>query len=171
MVNTLETDRLSLHPLELSEAGFIFELVNSAGWIRFIGDRKILNIDYAKEYIKNIQNNPSIMYWVVKLKETGPSIGIITFIKREYLDHQDIGFAFLPAAEKKGYAYEAARAVLDHVTKDSISAPVLATAAADNVSSVSLLERLGFEFSREIVVEGKKLLLYRVVIVANKDYI
>lgn len=170
-MNSLHTDRLSLYALELSEAGFIFELVNSEGWIRFIGDRNIRNVDYAKEYIKNILNNPSIMYWVVKLKDTGSSIGIITFIKREYLDHQDIGFAFLPAAEKKGYAYEAARAVLNHVTKDSLFAPVLATAAADNVNSVRLLERLGFEFDRGIEVEGKQLLLYSIIITTDKRYI
>lgn len=170
-MNSLHTDRLSLYALELSEAGFIFELVNSEGWIRFIGDRNIRNVDYAKEYIKNILNNPSIMYWVVKLKDTGSSIGIITFIKREYLDHQDIGFAFLPAAEKKGYAYEAARVVLNHVTKDSLFAPVLATAAADNVNSVRLLERLGFEFDRGIEVEGKQLLLYSIIIITDKRYI
>lgn len=170
-MNSLNTDRLSLYPLELSEAGFIFELVNSESWIRFIGDRKIKNVDYAQEYVKNILNNPCIMYWVVKLKDTGTSIGIITFIKREYLDHQDIGFAFLPTAEKKGYAYEAARAVLNHVTKDSLFTPVLATAAADNVNSVRLLERLGFEFDREIEAEGKKLMLYSVIITADKRYI
>ena len=38
---TYSTERLSLERLSDNDADFILELVNTAGWLKFIGDRNV----------------------------------------------------------------------------------------------------------------------------------
>jgi len=160
MRNSFTTERLSLYPLTLNEADFILELVNTPGWIKFIGDRKVNNFNDARSYIKKIRKNPGIKYWVVKLKKEEVAIGIVTLIKREYLAYHDIGFAFLPGHAKMGYAIEAASALLSYVKKEYELDQLLATTVKDNTNSINLLNKLGFEFDREIVIDNQSLLVY-----------
>ena len=111
-------------------------------------------------YIEKIRNNTKVIYWVVKLKDTYATIGVITFIKREYLDHHDIGFAFLPAVNGKGYAYEAAKVVLDNIVGCGNHSHILATTIPSNVNSIKLLQRLGLQFEKEIKIEKETLQVY-----------
>lgn len=113
--NFLSTERLIVENIKLSDNKFIFELVNSIGWLKFIGNRNVSSPIEATAYIQKIIDTSNLYYWVVKLKESNIAIGIITFIKREYLEYHDIGFAFLPSFFNKGYAYEATSAVLNSV--------------------------------------------------------
>ncbi|HEY1773756.1 MAG TPA: hypothetical protein VGH91_11265 [Gammaproteobacteria bacterium] len=54
-----ETERLVLRRFEATDAPFILELVNDPGWLRFIGDRKVHDLDAARRYI---ENGPQTMY-------------------------------------------------------------------------------------------------------------
>ena len=92
MDRNYHTKRLVLTELGLNDAAFINELVNTQAWIKFIGDRNIKTAAEAKNYVEKIMNNPAINYWVVKLKGQDAGIGVISFIKRDYLEHYDIGF-------------------------------------------------------------------------------
>lgn len=145
-----QTERLILTELSLNDAAFILELVNTPEWIRFIGERNIRTLENAREYIQKILDNPDVRYWVVKLADQKFSIGIITFIKRDYLEHWDIGFAFLSEFINKGYAYEATMAVLNDLIHDPSHNHILATTLKENSRSIKLLEKLGFTFRNEI---------------------
>lgn len=158
MAIVFTTNRLTLQPLQLKDASFIQTLVNTAGWLQFIGDRHIHNIEAAEQYINKILANQAITYWAVTLIDQPTTIGLITLIKRTYLDNKDIGFAFLPQFEKQGYAFEAASVVLQHF---KLKLPIIhATTLADNISSIKLLKKLGFLFTKTIEVEGESLQLY-----------
>ena len=80
----------------------MLELVNTPGWLKFIGDRNIKTIEEAKVYVQEIITNAAIDYWIVKLSKDNTTIGIITLTKRDHLEHYDIGFAFLPDFTNKG---------------------------------------------------------------------
>ena len=99
-------------------------------------------------------------YWVVKLKEDLTSIGIITLMKRDYLDHPDIGFAFLPGYNGHGYAYEAADDILKNIFNDKKLPHILATTMPENIRSVNLLKKLGLRFEKEIENDNTKLHVY-----------
>ena len=90
----LTTDRLLIEPLSINDNSFIFELVNTEGWLKFIGDRNVHSKQEAIANIQRIKNTPNLIYWVVRLKDNHVPIGIISFLKRSYLEHFDIGFAF-----------------------------------------------------------------------------
>jgi [ribosomal protein S5]-alanine N-acetyltransferase len=162
MKTNYRTGRLSLRRLTLADAAFIFELVNTAGWIKFIGDRNVHTHEDAEQYIQKILSNPDVEYQVVTLQEEQTPIGVISFIKRNYLEHHDIGFAFLPAYAGQGYAFEAADAVLTDLLKLKEHATILATTLTDNHSSIRLLKKLGFVFSKEIINEEDTLQLFTI---------
>lgn len=162
MQNNYQTNRLILKTLELNDAAFLTELVNTQEWLKFIGDRNIRTEENAKEYIQKIKDNPTITYWVVRLADVGISIGIITFIKRDYLDHYDIGFAFLSKFTNKGYAYEATTEVMNDVLNNPSHTHILATTVRENVASINLLEKLGLRFEKKIHHENDVLLIYAV---------
>jgi RimJ/RimL family protein N-acetyltransferase len=154
------TPRLLLTKLTMHDAEFIMELVNTPGWLKFIGNRSIGNTQQAAEYIRKIIADPDINYWVVKTKDENTPVGIISFIRRQYLDHHDIGFAFLPAHTGRGYAYEATAAVLNDIINDGTHTQVLATTVKENTNSIKLLLKLGFACNREIERENEILLVY-----------
>jgi [ribosomal protein S5]-alanine N-acetyltransferase len=162
-----DTERLRLRKLSLSDACFIYELVNTTGWIKNIGDRNVHSIDDAQSYIQKIIDNTSVSYWTVNLQNGNFSTGIVTLIKRDFLEHHDIGFAFLPQYTQKGYACEATKAVLDQITNDPLHNCILAITIKDNSSSIRLLEKLGFVFEKEI--ETEKLLRYALTTVATSQ--
>lgn len=164
MQTNIVTERLFINDITLDDRVFMLELLNTDGWKRFIGDRNVNNEEEASAYIQKIIDNPKFGYFTVRLKEEGTTIGMVSMIRRDYFEHDDIGFAFLPVYEGKGYAYEAASAVLNHPSTLSAHSRILATALKTNSSSVRLLERLGLTFEQEINVENKELLLYSIEI-------
>lgn len=161
MQNNISTQRLSLDLLTTSDDEFILELVNSRGWIEFIGDRNVHSKEDAIAYINKILHSPNIYYWVTRTRDSNTPTGIISFLKRDYLQHFDIGFAFLPEFMGKGYAYEAAKAVLSMVRTQPGYETVLATTIPGNESSIRLLTKLGLQFEKELLQGKEKLHVYR----------
>lgn len=156
------TERLNLEVVTKEDFEFIFSLVNSEGWIRFIGDRHVRTKDDAKAYLQRIIDNSNVIYWKVMLKRTNEPIGIITFIKRDYLNHHDIGFAFLPQYNSKGYAYEASKEVLEELLHNGDHEAIVATTLAENTNSIKLLSKLGFVYTQNVKDGDEELLLYSI---------
>jgi ribosomal-protein-alanine N-acetyltransferase len=156
----LKTARLSLNLVSERDRSFMFKLVNTEGWLKFIGNRNVSTEQEAIVYIRKILNTLNLTYWVVRITSTQEPIGIISFIKREYLEHHDIGFAFLPEFGGQGYAFEAAHAMLSRIRKMPAHTTVLATTIPENESSISLLKKLGFLFEKEINVGSGTLHVY-----------
>jgi RimJ/RimL family protein N-acetyltransferase len=158
--DTLETERLQLGPLRITDAAFIRELLNTEGWIRFIGQRNIDSEEAAIAYIQRILGNPDITYHVIRLKGDGIPLGITTLIKRPHLEVPDIGFALLPGHEGMGYSSEAMGAVLKALEGAGTLRKVQAITLPDNARSIRLIERLGLTFRKEITQDAERLLLY-----------
>jgi [ribosomal protein S5]-alanine N-acetyltransferase len=149
-MRVLETDRLSLRRLNLEDAEFIFRLVNEPSWLRFIGDKNVRTLDDARHYL---ETGPLAMYatfgfgmLLVELKVSGTAIGACGLLKRDALPDPDIGYAFLPEFWSKGYALEAATAVLSYGHKTHGLNRIMAITSPDNASSVRVLERCGMKF-------------------------
>jgi [ribosomal protein S5]-alanine N-acetyltransferase len=156
----LTTERLLIQPLTITDDSFILELVNTEGWLTFIGNRNITSQVDARAYILRILENKDVTYWVVKRKENQQAIGIVTYIKRNYLEHHDIGFAFLPNVINNGYAYEATNAVLTNLIQEQKAAHILATTVPENIRSIKLLKKIGLTFEKEMAVENETLHVY-----------
>lgn len=162
----LETERLMLRELQHGDASFIIQLLNSPGWLQYIGDRNVHTKEDAIRYInegprKSYRENGFGLY-VVERKNNRIPIGICGLLKRETLQHPDIGFAFLPEFEGQGFAFEVAQAIMQHAKDHLKIANVCAITRADNVKSIKLLEKLGLVYVRQIRLPPahEELLLY-----------
>jgi len=150
----LETDRLLLRHFTIDYAQFILTLLNEPSFLRYIGDKNVRNLEDARQYILNgpiasYERNGFGLY-LVELRESHAPIGMCGLIKREELPEPDIGFAFLPDFWGKGFAFEAAAAVLQEARERFGLKRILAITSLDNDASIKLLERLGFRFERVI---------------------
>ncbi|WP_025743527.1 GNAT family N-acetyltransferase [Aquimarina pacifica] len=155
----LETERLTIRPIHLKDAEFIIDLVNSKGWIEFIGDRNISDKNDAKKYIQKILDTHGFYYSVFELKKSRKRIGIVTFLKREDEKFPDIGFALLPEFEKNGYAFEASNSYLDKVKSLNEYDNIIAITIPENQKSISLLQKLGLKHIGDYQ-KGKETLSY-----------
>ncbi len=160
LINSFETIRLFVTSLSLDDAEFIKELVNTPDWLKFIGDRKIKTLNDAETYINRIAADDAIHFWTMKEKETSKPIGILTLIKRAALDYPDFGFALLPEYYGKGYASEAASKMLQLIAAETDIKRLLAITKQDNTSSIALLEKLGFIYQQQSVVNSEPVMLY-----------
>lgn len=156
----INTERLFIKQLSEEDTRFILELLNTEGWIKYIGNRNVNSENDAVAYIQKINQNTDITYWTVSLNQTKKSIGLVTLIKRDYLEYNDIGFAFLPDFSGKGYAYEAVNAVLRNLEEYNSLENILAITLPKNTTSIKLLEKLGFKFDRIIKQNNENLYLY-----------
>ncbi|MEX3746501.1 GNAT family N-acetyltransferase [Lysinibacillus xylanilyticus] len=148
----LETERLTLRLQTTDDADFILELMNDPSWLQFIGDRGLRTVEDAREYI---MNGPIRMYeqfgfclYLVERNEDRSPVGICGLVKRDSLEDVDIGFAFLPTYWGKGYAYEAASAVLAYGLDTLGLKRIVAITSQDNHASAKLLEKVGLKFER-----------------------
>ncbi|WP_316747910.1 GNAT family N-acetyltransferase [Pedobacter gandavensis] len=164
MKTTIFTTNLFLDQLTLTDAPFMLELVNTPGWKQFIGDRNVHDLEDALMYTQKIIDNPEVIYFVLKLNTAKTQVGVLSLIKREYLPHHDIGFAILPEYTGKGYAYEAASALLKAPEILKAHSHILASSLTDNVRSIRLLEKLGMVYEKEFIIEGELLRLYRLTL-------
>ena len=154
MSKSIITSRLILKPLELANAAFMMQLLNTPNWIEFIGDRSVHSIKDAEDYLKKgslrCLEKYGFGYYAMCLKDTGIPIGTCGLGKREGLEAADFGFAILPDFERKGYTYEASLAIIQAAKTDFQIPYLLAITTEDNIGSRALLEKLGFIFEREV---------------------
>jgi RimJ/RimL family protein N-acetyltransferase len=154
-LKVLETDRLILRHQIIEDAAFILELLNDPSWMQYIGDRGVRTLDEARAYILK---GPIDMYarlgfgfYLTELKDGGIPIGICGLVKRDFLEDADVGFAFLPRFWGKGYAFEAASAVMDYAKTVLGLKRIAAISSEDNYASANLLRKLGFHFEGMIL--------------------
>ncbi|MCL1077900.1 N-acetyltransferase [Parashewanella spongiae] len=155
----LTTERLSIRRIEDHDRDFIFRLVNTPGYIKFIGDNKVRTIEHAKAYIIN---GPKTSYqqfgfglYLVMLKDTSVPIGVCGLTKREFLSFVEIGYAYLPPFWGNGYAKEAAKAVFEHGYQSGVHR-IMGVVRPENEGSKAVLSSLGLRYIRDIMLPDEE---------------
>ncbi len=163
---TFETERLFIRPVAEEDADFVLELLNTPKFLELIGDREVRTKEQAVEYIRK-KMLPQLYrlgfgnYAVIR-KTDGVLLGTCGLHDRESLEGVDIGFAFLPQYERQGYAYESAERLKKAALEDFGIMQILGVTSKANLASQKLLEKLGLQFQRTIVLpkEKEEILLY-----------
>ena len=160
----IETDRLIIRKYTLDDAPFIYKLMNSEAWLKYIGDRNISSIQDAEAYLQknylSIYEKEGFGPYSVSLKD-GTPIGSAGLYKRVNLDYPDIGFAFLSDFMNKGYAFEAANAVMKYASEELGIQKIVGFTLPDNASSIKLLKKLNLsEIGIYTYENGEELLLF-----------
>lgn len=158
-MTVLETERLLLRHVEVvRDSEFLLEVLNEPPFIRFVADRGVRSLEDAAAYIEE-KIEPSYVkygfgFYIVEVKENHESAGMCGLVKRETLDDVDIGYSFLERFWGRGYAYEAAAALLAYGREVLRLPRIVALAAADNVSSIRLIEKLGLRYTTTVQLPG-----------------
>ena len=160
MTPRLETARLSLRWLTPDDTGLMLAIWNDPAFVRFVGDRGIRTHEDAQEAMKNgalsLYEDYGYGPFRIALKESDTAIGISGLFRREGLDIPDLGYSTLPEFCGKGYAYEAATAVMHHAREDLGLGDLIAIISPENEASIGLIGKLGFEFERMHAMPGDK---------------
>jgi RimJ/RimL family protein N-acetyltransferase len=183
-MSVIQTPRMSLRELDFGDAPFILELLNEAGFIRFIGDKGVRTLADARDYILqgpmesyarhgfglyatclrgDAQSGDAQSGDAQSGERDGTPIGICGLVKREGLTAPDVGFAFLSRYWSRGFAVESAAAVLAHA-RQALNIPhIVAITSPDNWQSIAVLEKIGLKFERtlRLVDHSPELKLFR----------
>ncbi len=160
-----ETERLSLRKMTEHDAPFLFDLLNSEGWKKYIGDRNIQTFEDAEHYItKKLNPNFDTFgygYMVAVRKSDQVPIGICGILKRDGLDLSDVGFALLPNFEGQGYAYEMTISMIEYCKSNFDVHHLCGITLPENVKSIQLLEKIGLTFKKNInIPQDNETLMY-----------
>jgi [ribosomal protein S5]-alanine N-acetyltransferase len=147
------------------DAEFVLELLNSPGFLRYIGDRGVRDLPAAREFIekryRQSYRDHGFGLYTVELKAGSIPVGMCGFVKREGLPNPDLGFAFLPRFEKNGYGFESAAAVMKYGRETLKFDEIMAITTLDNDASGRLLAKVGFKFDKRFEMpDGEVLNLY-----------
>lgn len=150
----LVTPRLRVERFTLDDAEFILRLLNEASFIRYVADKGVRTLDDARAYLSS---GPLAHYrrhgfglWRLGERASGVPIGMCGLIQRDTLDDVDLGYALLSEFSGKGYAREAARAVVRYARDVVGFDRLVAVVSLGNERSIRLLEQLGFTFERMV---------------------
>ena len=155
----LHTERLALRQLTLDDADLMLAIWNDPAFIRNVTDRGIRTLDESRDAMTKgalqLYEDYGFGPYHVALKNDDTAIGICGIFVRDGINDPDIGFALLPEFCSRGYAWEAAKAVLDYA-RDELKLPRLtAIVAPGNAPSVGLIEKLGMQFETSMSLPGE----------------
>jgi ribosomal-protein-alanine N-acetyltransferase len=165
-MRTLETSRLILNKLTPNDAKFTLQILNDRDFIHYVADRGIRTEAGARDYLMDrvmaSYREHGFGMAAVRRKDSGETIGMCGLVKRESLQHVDIGYAFLPEVRGKGYASEAALATVQMAREDFGLSRLLAIIHPDNKPSRALAEKIGMHFDTMIRLDPEeyKICLY-----------
>jgi len=127
---------------------------NDPGFIRFVGDRGIRTVDEARQALEDgiLRQYEALGYgpYLLTLRREAVPVGICGLFRRDGLDMPDIGYTLLGPFRGRGYAFEAARAVIDDARTNPDLPEICAIVTASNRRSVRLLEKLGLRYVETI---------------------
>jgi ribosomal-protein-alanine N-acetyltransferase len=145
----LETARLELRPLPAEAAAALqLDRENAA---QLLGAK--LPPDWPQEELVDLLPGQAALgprdepfgIWVLVERETGKVVGDAGFLGGPDADGLvEIGYSVVPAARRRGFATEAAGALVTWALRRRRVRAVLAVCEQDNTPSVRTLERLGF---------------------------
>jgi [ribosomal protein S5]-alanine N-acetyltransferase len=165
MDHVLTTDRLTLRPVTAHDHTALVSHWTAPDVRRYLFDGAILPADEISEIIADSQHSFATAdygFWIITETITGTIAGTITGTITEADSEPDapgllgtaglrqledlgpeIVYSLVPAAWGKGYATEAARAVVDYALGPLGLPQVMAEIDAENAASVAVAKRLG----------------------------
>ena len=141
-----ETERCLIRELSLSDLPALYELYAKPGMTDYVEPLYDYEteLEYQKAYIENMYGFYEYGMWLVFSKETGKLIG------RAGLEHDELGYMIAPELQKRGYATEVCRFIIDYVRENTDFEELYCRIDERNEASVRLAKKLGFVRNAQI---------------------
>lgn len=166
----IETERLFLRTIEISDDQAMFELDSNHAVHKYLGNKPVKTIDEARAAIKHIQDQylvNGIGRWAIIEKETDLFVGwggfkLIKVETNKHIDYHDLGYRLMRKHWGKGIASEITAACLDFGFQKMKLDKVYAIADEKNLASQKVLEKSGFRYVEPFLYEGEPHLWFEI---------
>ncbi len=163
MGSEIETARLHLRPLELSEAEALHGLWTDPGIRRYLFDNEIIPLPQVEREIReslDLHVAKGYGLWGVRRLGRRKLEGFCGFRFFHAPPELQLLFGLDPAAWNKGLTTEMAQAMLRYGFETCEMESIVASADAPNAASLRVMEKAGMLFDRRCFVHGRDTVYY-----------
>lgn len=153
----LETSRLTLREMVVSDAEDIYHLNYDPEVIKYTGDPAFKSIKESKSFLTNYSHYRDYGFgrWAVIRKSDQAFLGWCGLKFSPELNEYDIGFRLFRKYWNMGYASEASRACIEWGFDSKSLVEIVGRARAKNGVSIRVLEKIGLVYKKRIpILEG-----------------
>lgn len=151
-IPTLETERLILRKMHLSDAEAIYEYAKNPEVSRYTLWDSPKSVSDTRDFVRMVVSKSEenvVNEWVIVWKESGAVIGTGGFV---YWDLQkretEIGYAISQAFWNRGIVTEAMRAVCTFAFRELEVETIICHCHIENIGSERVMQKLGMRFKR-----------------------
>jgi len=163
----LETDRLVLRPFHLNdiEPSYLMNLDPEVS--KYTGDGGIVDKKEIERRIKEDVWGDYRKYgfgrMAIELKNENKFIGFCGLKYLPEMDEVDLGYRFIRKYWGQGFATEAGKASLDHGFLNLQLNKIIGLAMPENTASIHVLEKLGFQYEKNILYSNLPVNQYKIL--------
>ena len=162
MKTFVETDRLILRELLVSDIEGMFQLDADPEVHRYLGNQPLTNREQVLKVIYNIRQqyiDHGIGRWAVMDKKTNEFMGwaglkFVTDLTNNHINYYDLGYRLIKKYWGQGVATESARASLKYAFEQLHAKEVYAMTDCFNEPSNKVLQKLGLKFIEKFNLDG-----------------
>lgn len=155
----LGTGRCLVRETTVEDVEAFYEIYRHPAITEFMEDlypEKEQEREYIRQYIDQVYTFWEFGVWTVVEKESGAVIGRAGFSYREGFEEPELGFIIGVPWQRRGYAEEVCRAILDYGREVLGFGTVQAFVRTGNEASMKLCEKLGLYNAGSVDMEGKE---------------
>jgi RimJ/RimL family protein N-acetyltransferase len=159
----IETSRLRLRAFRDVDLDAYAELCADPEVMRYVGDRGVLSREDAWRQMAMLAGHWHLRgfgMWAVDERESGAFIGRVGLHYPEGWPDREVAWALARTFWGRGYALEAARAVLEHAFGRLGWSRVISLIDPANTRSLRLAERLGERLEGNATIRGHRVAVY-----------
>jgi len=157
----LQTERLLIRKFKPSDLASLIDMFADEEVMRFIGPRRAMAEVETQDWLTNILQKQEIELsrHAIALKENDELIGVAGL---KYEDNiKDFGYYFRRKYWGKGYASEACSTIIHYIETELHIKDYQIFIANENIHSVKMIEKLGFQAVKGINKSGELGHLYK----------
>ncbi|MDQ4144792.1 MAG: GNAT family N-acetyltransferase [Actinomycetota bacterium] len=156
----IHTARLYLRPIKPEDKQQLLNLFADAKVMQFSDEGKPQTPEWVNQWVDEaVRDYQELGYGVmiVEDRQSGDLLGYCGLFRHNDIDGRaetELGYRLVGTSWGKGYATEAAKAVLDHAHVKSGLERVVAMVDPDNAASRRVAEKIGMEYEKDIMMDG-----------------
>ncbi|MGD9202196.1 MAG: GNAT family N-acetyltransferase [Chitinispirillia bacterium] len=157
----IETERLIIQSFVESDIDEYAKIVNDGRVTKYLINTSPRSYQEASDFVKEIiteESETGIARYAVILKENNKLIGFCGF--KAFDDYTDFGWLYGFEHWGNGYGSEAALAVFDYGIQELQLTDMVSGTVIENVASVKIIEKLGFEYKTHREKNGNRLAIH-----------
>ncbi len=153
----LETERLILRPIKKEDVDAIFNCwMQDEDVSRYMYWKATKDIKEVQNFVRfelsNLENNKWYR-WIILMKQTDEIIGTCFIYYNDDEENWDISYNLGKKFWRKGYISEAMQRVMEYAINELTIKECIAIHAIENPESGRVIEKLGFEYEKEVPYE------------------